>query len=210
MDAVAGWHAVKDQGDSSLADDSGAAITMPSAYASTPSRAPVTWDVELEYGAVGATTGLTALGARSWTFTITNSIGQVANMGGSAAPYALAQKGGFYAEDLDMELSITIPSEDSSWIKRRIADDGPIDIVTTVDNIGLRWGSCRLAMDQSPMTSTAGYDETLVFKVRTFKYNVPTTRGGEQTRGLPADGDGRTAGTDLDVETGLPVGDEDR
>lgn len=201
MDAVAGWHAVKDQGDSSLADDSGAAITMPSTYAGTPARAPVTWDVELEYGAVGATTGLTSLAARSWTFTITNSIGQVANMGGSAAPYALAQKGGFYAEDLDMELSITIPSEDSSWIKRRIADEGPIDIVTTVDNIGLRWGSCRLAMDQSPMTSTAGYDETLVFKVRTFKYNVPNTRGGEPTRSV---------GTDLDVETGLPSGDEDR
>jgi len=190
VDAVAGWHAVKDQGDSSLADDSGTAITMPSAYASTPARAPVTWDLALSYGSVGATSGLTEMAARSWTFTITNSIGQVANMGGSAAPYALSQKGGFYAEDLDMELSITIPSEDSSWIKRRIADGGPVDIVTTVDNVPVRWGSCRLAMDQSPMTSTAGYDETLTFKVGTFKYNVPTVRGGGDTRSIPAGGEG--------------------
>lgn len=188
MDAVAGWHAVKDRGDSALYDDSGSSITMPSAYAGTPARAPVTWDAALSYGAVGATTGLVDLTARSWTFTITNSIGQVANMGGSAASYALAQKGGFYAEDLDMELSIVIPSEDSSWIKRRIADAGAIDIVTTVDNVGIRWGSCRLTMDQSPMTSAAGYDETLVFKVRTFKYNVPNVRGaGGDTRGLPVD-----------------------
>jgi len=190
VDAVAGWHAVKDQGDSSLADDSGTAISMPSAYASTPARAPVTWDAELQYGAVGATTGLTSLAARSWTFTITNSIGQVANMGGSAAPYALSQKGGFYAEDLDMELSIVIPSEDSSWIKRRIADTGLLDVTTTIDNIAVRWGSCRLAMDQSPMTSTAGYDETLTFKVRTFKYNVPNVRGGGDTRGAPTGGEG--------------------
>ena len=190
MDAVAGWHAVKDQGDSALADDSGAAISMPSAYAGTPARAPVTWDAELQYGAVGATTGLTSLAARSWTFTVTNSIGQVANMGGSAAPYALSQKGGFYAEDLDMELSIVIPSEDSSWIKRRIADTGLLDVTTTIDNIAVRWGSCRLAMDQSPMTSSSGYDETLTFKVGTFKYNVPTVRGGGDTRGVPSGGEG--------------------
>ena len=208
MDAVAGWHAVKDQGDSGLTNDAGSSITMPSSYASTPARAPVTWDEELVYGAVGFSTGGTALAARSWTFTITNSIGQVANMGGSAAPYALSQRGGFYAEDLDMELSIVVPSEDSAWIKRRIADSGLLDVTTTIDNIAVRWGSCRLAMDQSPMTSTAGYDETLVFKVGTFKYTVPGTRGGEQTRGAPAEG--RTAGTDLDVETGLPSGDEDR
>jgi len=190
VDAVAGWHAVKDQGDSALADDSGAAISMPSAYAGTPARAPVTWDAELQYGAVGATTGLTSLAARSWTFTVTNSIGQVANMGGSAAPYALSQKGGFYAEDLDMELSIVIPSEDSSWIKRRIADTGLLDVTTTIDNIAVRWGSCRLAMDQSPMTSSSGYDETLTFKVGTFKYNVPTVRGGGDTRGVPSGGEG--------------------
>lgn len=212
MDATSAWHAVKniDGGTTNdYATDSGSALSMPSEYATTPAYPPVTWDTALTYGAPGFSSGGTELTARSWTFTITNDIGQIPNMGGGATKYAIAQKGGFYAGDLDMELSIVVPVTTFEWVRQRLVqDDGAaLDITTVIDGVQVRWGSCRLKMDQSPMTSTAGYDETLVFQVGTFKYSGALN----QSMGAPpSDGGERGAGTDLDVETGLPSGDEER
>ena len=137
----------------------------------TPSRAPVTWDQTLKTGSVGATSGLTEIAARSWTFTISNDVSGIANVeaGGAAA----SARGGFWVGDLDMELRVTVPSTDSSWIKKRLdSSNGLCDWTTTIDGVAVRWGSCRLAMDQSAMTSSAGYDEVLVFKVGTFKWST--------------------------------------
>lgn len=207
VDAKSGWHSVKTAGGDYF-DDAGSALSMPAAssYVSTPAAPPVTWDLALTWGDPSFTTGGTDLSARSWVFTVTNGIGQIANMSGGSTKYSITQKGGFYAEDLDMELSITIPSEDSAWIKKRIQTTGLIDVTTTIDTVRVRWGNCRLAIDQSPMTSTAGYDETLTFKVGYFKFQ---TTSGLMGMAAPSP-DGGDAGTGLDVDTGLPSGDEEQ
>lgn len=102
-----------------------------------------------------------------------------------------------------MELSITIPSEDSYWILEKLdAANAPIAIATTIDGVSIRFGTCRLRMDQSAMTATNGYDETLTFDVKHFYCQAAAPPAG-LTSMAPDDGN-RGALEDEPVE---PYGD---
>jgi hypothetical protein len=184
-DCKAAWHTV-DSGDGFTGSD-GNALSVSATYQGTPARKPVTWDRSFKWGEVGATTGLTELPVRSWSFTIEHNVEGVPNIAGDGT--GVAYLGGFYLGDLSMTLSLTIASEDSAWIVKRLTDpDTLFDVVTAIDNAQIRFGSCRLAMDQSAMTAQNGYDETLTIEVRTLKYTI----SGVAPRSAPPEGDGDT------------------
>lgn len=181
----------------------GTNVSMPTA-AATPARAPVTWGSTLKVDT-------NDIAARSWTFTIRNNTEGIDNMGGaSGSKIASEYGGGFYPGDLEMTLEVTVPSADSAWIAKRLGDpDTTVSVSTYIDGLQVLWSGCRLRMDQSQMTSDGPYDETLVFDVTGCKCAATYPRT-NLSMGAPPDDGNRSAGTDLDMETGLPSGDEEQ
>lgn len=185
-DCKSAWHTVKDS-DSGFTKPDGTALAVGATYLGTPARKPVIWDKGVKMTDNGTTT---ELAVRSWSFTITNNIDGLPNAAGDGT--AVQRLGGFYPGDLDMELALTIPSEDSKWIRRRLEAVDEVDLLFEIDLDGaaLRLGTARLAMDQSAMTSTSGYDEVLTFDIKRFRWNLPAVNG---TYAAPDDG-GRSIG----------------
>ncbi|MBO4797459.1 MAG: hypothetical protein J5494_01620 [Candidatus Methanomethylophilaceae archaeon] len=158
------WHTV-----TPLKNDNNAAITV-GTYATAPDRAPVQWITPW-------TIAGTQTEVRSWTLTISNNltgIPDVARAADTAGNYPKLEAGnGMYPGDFTIELSLTIPSQDSEWIKKKLAEGMTnATISTTLDGMVITLGDCRLAMDQSPMSATSGYDEVLTITAGSIRYQA--------------------------------------
>lgn len=80
---------------------------------------------------------------------------------------------GMYPGDFEISLTLTVPVQSLTWVRSRLDDTITSGTFSTVlDGVTVTLGGCRLAIDQSPMTATAGYDETLTISAASITYTI--------------------------------------